>query len=349
MFKGFLLVFKRIRAIKRRYIIGLAIAILLVVFFAVRGNGNKIQPDITSVERKDIRQEVSASGTLNGVDSVSLHFKNSGKLAYIKVKTGDKIAKWQVIAGLDTQDLETALRQAQNTLRDKRAIVDRIKDDNKDVTSETYAQRQTRTTAEVAQDNAYDSMLTAQKAVQDAVILAPIAGVVTKADFVPGENVSLTDTIAQVIDFSAIVFFAEVDEADIARIAVGQKAEITLNAYGDKIFNGKVSEIMQEAKTTSNGATVIIVKILLDDQAIKNIAGLNGQVNIVTSEKDNVLSIPLDALQSDNTVFVKTATGFKKQKVRVGFKSDVSAEITGGLKEGDRIVTNPLNVAKDLK
>lgn len=339
---------KRIKAIKRRYIIGSIVIVLIIVFFAAKGGGNKIQPEIINVQRKDIKQEVSASGTLNGVSNAGLHFKNSGRLAYIKVSPGDKIAKGQLIAGLDTQDLEIILRQAQNTLRDKRAIVDKIKDDNKGVTSETYTQRQTRTTAEVAQDNAYDNVLAAQRTFQDSVIVSPIAGVVTKADFLPGQNVSVTDIIAQVIDFSAIVFSAEVDEADIAKVSVGQKAEITLNAYGEKVFQGKVSEISQETKTTSNGATVVIIKVLLDDQPVKNIAGLNGQVNIITSEKDNVLSIPLDALQ-DNNVFIKTIAGFKKQKVKAGFKSDTDAEITGGLKEGDQVVINPTDAAKNLK
>lgn len=341
--------FKKIKNLPRKYkIVGL-IAIVALGFFMFSGNKKPALLQFASVKKQDIRQEIAGAGTLTGKNSASLHFKNSGRLAYIKVSAGDKVIKGQVIAGLDTQDLTIALRQAQNTLRDKRAIVDKIKDDNKDVTSETYVQRQTRTTAEVAQDNAYDSVLAAQRVFQDTVIISPIAGVVTKADFLPGQNVSVTDIITQVVDFSAIVFFAEVDEADIAKVAIGQQAKITLNAYGDLVFQGKVSEILQETKTTSNGATVIIVKILLDDQSVKNIAGLNGQVNIVTQEKDNVLSIPLDALQNDNTVFVKTSQGLKRQKVEVGFKSDTEAEIIRGLKEGDQIVTNPLSVAKNLK
>lgn len=340
---------KIIKKLPRKYkIIGL-IVIVILGFFMISGNKKAVPLQFTSVKKQDIRQEISGSGTLTGMNSASLHFKTSGRLAYINVKTGDKVTKGQVIGGLDVQDLAIALRQAQNTLRDKRAIVDKIKDDTKDNTSETYIQRQTRTTAEVAQDNAYDSVLAAQRAFQDAVIFSPFAGVVTKADFLPGQNVFSADIITQVVDFSAIVFSAEIDEADIARAAVGQKAEITLNAYGDKIFRGKVSEILQETETTANGATVVIVKILLDDQSVKNIAGLNGQVNIIIQEKDNVFSIPLEALISGNTVFVNTPLGLKKQKVEVGLESDTAAEIIKGLKEGDQIVVNPVDVPNNLK
>lgn len=341
--------FKRLKILPRKYkIIGLIVVVVLGLFI-ISGNKKVVPLQFASVKKQNIRQEISGSGTLTGTNSASLHFKTSGRLAYINVKTGDKVTRGQVIGGLDTQDLTIALRQAQNTLRDKRAIVDKIKDDTKDNTSETYTQRQTRTTAEVAQDNAYDSVLAAQRAFQDSVITSPIAGVVTKADFLPGQNVSSADIIAQVVDFSAIVFSAEVDEADIAKAAVGQKAEITLNAYGDKIFQGEVSEILQETETTANGATVVAVKILLDDQSVKNIAGLNGQVNIITSEKNNVLSIPLDALQNGNTVFIKTALGLNKQKVEIGLESDTAVEIIGGLKEGEQIVANPADVPNNLK
>jgi len=341
--------FRKIRKLPQKYkIIGL-IAVVALGYFMFFGNRKAAPLQFVQVKKQNLRQEISGSGTLTGTNSAGLHFKASGRLGYVKVKTGDKVIKGQVIAGLDTQDLEIALRQAQNTLRDKRAIVDKIKDDTKDNTSETFTQRQTRTTAEVAQDNAYDNVLAAQRAFQDAVIISPLAGVVTKADFLPGETVSLTDIVTQVVDFSAIVFSGEIDEADISKVAVGQPAEVTLNAYGDRIFQGKVSEILQQTETTLNGTTVVIVKILLDNQPIINIAGLNGQVNIVTAERKNVLAIPLDALLNGDTVFVKTALGLKKQKVGIGLESDTQAEISEGLKEGDLVVANPADVPNNLK
>lgn len=339
---------KKIRKLPKKYLILGIIIILASLYFLLFRDKNTNSLQFTEVTFKNLKQEVSAPGTLSGKDNVNLRFKIGGKLSYIKVKVLDKVTKGQVIAGLDTQDLEIALRQAKNTLRDKRAIVDKIKDDLKDVTAESYTQRQTRTTAEVFQDNAYDSVLSAERAFQDTVIISPIDGVVAKADFLPGQIVSVTDTIAQVVDFSEIIFVAEVDEADVGKISLSEKAEISLNAYGDKVFKGKVKEILPEAKTTSNGATIVIVKIFLEDTLVKNILGLNGQVNIIISEKDNVLSIPLDALENNNSVFVKTPRGLSRQKVEVGFKTDTDVEIKKGLKEGDQVVTN-IDAVKNLK
>lgn len=329
---------------RKKYIIGGIVIVLLVWFLFFSGNKKTATPQFAEVKKHDLKQEVSASGVLTGKNSADLHFKSSGKLTYLPVKTGDQVTKGQTIASLDTQDLVIALRQAQSNFRDKKAIADKIHDDLKDVTSESYTQRQTRTTAEVAQDNAYDSLLAAQRAFQDTVILSPIDGIITKANSIPGEIVSVTDTIAQVVDFSEVIFETDVDEADISKVSIGQKAEVTLNAYGDKIFSGTVKEIVPQAKTTSNGATVVTVKVILDDTSIQHIAGLNGQVNIIQSEKKGVLSVPVDALRSGNTVFVKEGKVLRPQKIQTGFKTDTDIEVISGLKKGDQVVTNPAEV-----
>lgn len=339
-------IFKTIFKLPKKYLIGAVIIILLGWFFFFSRNNKTVTPQFVKVQKHDLKQAVSASGVLTGKDSVNLHFKSSGKLAYINVKVGDQVGKGQTLASLDTQDLTIALRQAQNTFRDKKAIVDKIHDDLKDVTTnETYAQRQTRTTAEVAQDNAYDSLLAAQRAFQDAVIVSPINGTVTKADLLPGQVVTTTDTIAQVVDFSEIIFETDVDEADISKISLAQKADVTLNAYGNKVFEGKVTEIVPQTKSTSNGATVVTVKIALDDASIQHIAGLNGQVDIIQSEKKNVLSIPQDALRNGNTVLLRSRSGLETRSVTTGFKTDADIEVISGLSVGDEVVANPTEIA----
>ncbi|MDP2638494.1 MAG: efflux RND transporter periplasmic adaptor subunit [Candidatus Levybacteria bacterium] len=338
-------IIKKIRKLPKKVLIIGVIIILVLGYLLVFKNSKSPVSELVTAEIKNLKQQVLASGTLSGKNSVDLHFKSGGKLAYINVGSEDSVKQGEVIAGLDTQELSIALRQAENTLRDKRAIVDKIKDDLKDVSEESYTQRQTRTTAEVAQDNAYDSVLAAKRAFQDAVMIAPINGIIAKADVVSGEVVSPTDIIVRIVDFSGIVFEAEVDEADIGKVKLSQKADITLNAYGEKVLKGVVMEISPQAETTSNGATIVIVKILLSDQLVKNIVGLNGQVDITTSEK-NTLSIPIDSLQDDNSVLIMSKDGPKKQKVEVGIMTDTEVEILKGLKEGDRIIVNAADFAK---
>lgn len=302
--------------------------------------------EFVTVGRQDIKTIVSASGILTGKETVNLKFKSSGKLVYLKVKTGDSVKRGQVIAGLDTQDLSITLQQALNTLRDKQATAEKVLDDVKNHdTDETFAQKATRTTAEVARDNAYDAVRTAQRAFQDIVIISPISGLVTdQAELVPGQFVSSGDLIAQVTNFSEKFFAADVDESDIVKIKTGQKAEITLNSYGDKIFAGKVWGILPQIKTATSGATTVTVKIKITDSQIEPISGLNGQASVIISEATSVLTIPQEALLDESHVLIFSPKGTIEREVSTGIKSDTDVEVISGLVESDKVIKNPQQV-----
>lgn len=349
MVKKIFSIFSYLLHLPKKVKIPLILGLLVLEYFLFfSSNKQTTNFQYTKVEKKDLKQEVSSSGTLTGKASATLKFKSSGKLAYLNVKPGDKVTKGQNIAGLDTQDLNISLQQAQNTYRDKQATVDKIYDDLKNhSTDETYAQRQTRTSAETARDNAYDNVKAAQRAFQDAVIVSPIEGVVVgQADLTPGQNVSGSDLIAQVVDFSEIVFSADVDETDIGKIALGQKSEVSLNSYQDKLFAGSVTQIQPQTKTSSSGSTTVNVKIHLDDQSILPIYGLNGQVNIIQSQALNVLTVPISSVVTSSNsnnkfVFVKNGNSTSRKEVTTGFKNDSDIEITSGLDGNEQVVINP--------
>lgn len=337
---------KWLKKLPRMYLIIGGIVILLATGVTVFSSRNKKEPvQLVTVQKQSIREVVSTSGVLTGKNTVNLKFRSAGRLSFIDVKVGDSVQSGQSISGLDTQEMAIALRQAQNSYAAKAATVDNIHDQLKGHDSdETFAQRDTRTTAEQAANNAYDGVKAAQRAFQDAVILSPISGTITQVNFVPRQNISSADTIAQVVDFSEVYFDADVDEADIGKVKVDQKAEVVLNAYESLTFFGKVAQVLPQTKTTSSGATVVAVRIKLDSTDINLIPNLNGQVNIVTAEKANVLTVPVETLRDDSSVIVKTNKGFYPVEVTPGIKSDSSVEISLGLKEGDQVVKNPTTV-----
>ena len=321
--------------------IGIIIVLILVGFFIFPKQENQ-QPELTTVKRMDISQIVSSSGSLTGKETVNLKFKSTGLLAYLNVAAGDKVSANDSIAGLDTQLLEINLQQALNTFRDKQAIAEKVEDEVKNHSSdETFSQKATRTTAQAVRDSAYDEVKAAQKALDDANLYTPIAGIITQAPFVTGQNVSASDLIAQVVDFTSIYFDSEIDEADIGKILLKQKAEVTLDAYVDKVFKGEVSQIIPQTKTTSSGATVVTVRIKLETSELTPINGLSGQASIILSEAKNVLTIPQEALRGDNAVFIQTGKGTNVKKVTPGIKSDTDVEIKEGLNEGDKVFLNP--------
>src|SRR5581483_5897049 len=181
---------------------------------------------------------------------------------------------------LDVQQLNINLQQAQNNLASAQASVDKILDDihlfqygnggfgNVGTANETETQRQARIAAQETRDSAVDSVKAAQRAFQDAVLYAPISGVVSQANPVPGQNITVADTIVQIVDDSQIIFAADVDESDIANISLNQPVQVSLNAYPDQTFNGFVSDITPVTKTTSSGATVVTVKVDLQNPAV---------------------------------------------------------------------------------
>lgn len=335
--------FSQILKPSKRKIIIFSVVIILAIFvfnFFVPSKQGSLQ--FTKVIRQDIKETVTSSGTLTGKKVVNLKFQSPGRLAYINVGAGDRVFAYQTIAGLDTKLLSIDLQQAQNTLRDKQAAAEKVEDDVKDHSKdETYAQRSTRTTAQVARDNAYDDVKAAQRALLDANIYTPIGGIVTQVPQTAGQYVSSSDLIAQVVDISSIYFDSEVDEADISRISLGLRAEITLDALGEKVFTGVVDQIIPQAKTTPSGATIVPVKIKLDKTDATFINGLSGQASIIVKMAQNVLTLPQETLRDDNTVFIQKNDSISPVKVTPGIYSDTLVEIKEGLIDEEKVLLNP--------
>jgi HlyD family secretion protein len=343
-----------------RFLLGhkkLAIPLILIIVGVIfySNSQRKTTPlEIATVQRQDVKSTVTASGILSGKNTVDLRFKSGGTLAYLNVKSGDSVTKGQDLAGLDTQDLNITLQLAKNTLKDKQATLAKVLDDihlyqygnggfdQVGTANETQAQKAARTTAEQAANSAYDQVKSAQKSFQDAQITAPMAGVITKADLIPGQVVGPTDLIAEIVDDSETKFNADVDEGDISQVSVGQSVDFTLNAYPDKTFQGTVEQILPITKTTTSGATVVTVKIGFNSAAINFVAGLNGDANIITHQESSALAIPIEALKEDNTVVVQKPDGsLEERKVDPGIKSDTGVEIKSGLSEKELVIKNP--------
>ncbi|OGE37044.1 hypothetical protein A3B45_04070 [Candidatus Daviesbacteria bacterium RIFCSPLOWO2_01_FULL_39_12] len=334
---------------KKIFVIGLIALVAISVFVFFQRSAPK-QPEFTTVQKADIKQTVSISGSLAGQSSIDLKFPKGGKITSISVSEGDTVYEGQTLAALENTNEMITLQQADNTLRDKQAAVDKVLDDihlsqygmggfdNVGSGNETMAQRQLRTAAEVTRDNAFDSLKLAQKALNDTLIISPTSGIVVQVNHVTGQVIGATEVVMKMVDTSNIYFSAEVDEADISKISLGQKTEVTLDAYPDKIWQGEVVEVQPQTKTTSTGATVVSVKIKLDRWDLNFINGLSGQASIILSEVKNTLTIPTEALRDDNTVLVLSDGRAKSKQIVPGIRSDQAVEIKEGLEENETII-----------
>lgn len=341
------------------------IILLIIVLLALFGGYQYVQSQktkeeilTTTVKRETIQETVSASGIMTGKNTANLRFLAAGKLAFIKVKAGDKVTKDQLIAGLDTVELNINLQKAQNTLTAAQATVLKTIDDihlsqygnggegNIGSANETQAQRNTRIAAETTRDSALDSVKAARQAFANAALYSPIDGIITQVTPVEGQNVTAADSIIQISDDSEKYFDAEVDEADISKIAVGQNVEVSLNSYPDKIINGTIDQILPNTKLTTSGATVIITRVKLYDDSVHFIANINGQSSIITKEVKDALVVPSESIVDDKFVYIKNGDKYDKAEVKTGISSDTGVEITEGVTENQKVVTTPSTVNK---
>lgn len=189
-------------------------------------------------------------------------------------------------------------------------------------------------------------VLSAQGELRKLKIYAPIAGTVTKVDAVEGEFANTAVPLLSIISDSSFEMDANVPEADIAKIKIGDKARVTLDAYGsDVLFPGHVVSI-NPAETIIDNVPTYKVTLHFDKADARIKSGMTANIDVATDSRANALSIPAHAvITKDGRKFVSilNADGTSTDTpVTVGLKgSDGSIEVLSGLSEGARVVTSP--------
>ncbi|MDP2708435.1 MAG: efflux RND transporter periplasmic adaptor subunit [bacterium] len=175
-------------------------------------------------------------------------------------------------------------------------------------------------------------------------IKAPFDGVITKKNYEAGEQFSLSKPVFSILGENAFEIEVDVSEADIAKVAVGQQAAVTLDAFGEDVkFQGQVSFI-EPAETVIQDVIYYKVKINFDglDKPVKS--GMTANLDITTARRDDILIIPSRAVIEKNggDKFARLLVNnqISEAPVTIGLRGDDGlAEIISGLKEGDEVVT----------
>ena len=333
---------------KKVILIIIIIGIIATGFFfyqtrMTRGkNGPKLLKTI-KVEKKDLIKVVSASGKVASGKEVELKFQTSGQLVWVGVKLGETVKPWQALAQLDKRELELNL---------KKYLKDYLKErwDLEEDQQVTYRNTVlTDTIKRILEKNQFDL----DKAVMDveikdlalkfATLVTPIGGIVTQIDApIAGVNVTPATAVFKVSDPNNLIFKADVDEVDIGRVKVGQKARIIFDAYPDEPYQGEVTRVDFVAKTTSGGTTAFTVEVKLsENQDLKYRLGMNGDIDIIENEIKNALVIPGETVhgQKDKQfVYILENEKAVKRMVVVGLETETEVEIKEGLDEGEKVI-----------
>lgn len=335
-------------------IVGLALLVLFGGYSLVRNSGKgtalKINPkkaQTTKVQKGDITQYLTLAGKVDAERFVNLQFQTSGKLAWVGVKEGDSVKKWQAIASLDKAELQKQFQKTMNNYLTNRWNFEDVQDKYKQTKEDRLVTDEIKRILERTQFSLENSVLDVELAdltMKYATLVSPISGIVTSVDQpYPGVNIIPSGANFTVIDPSSIYLRSEIDEEDVTKVKVGQSTLIVLDSFPDQEIESKITSI---AFTPIEGqtSTVYQIKFTLDlsNSDLKYKVGMNGDAKIKLAEVSDVLNVPIEAVFEENNekfVYLKSEKGkIEKRVVKTGIENDTDIEITEGLKGDETVI-----------
>lgn len=315
--------------------------VLVVIFFV----GNRGRTDFSKIKTSQVDSgslvsEIIASGKITSDSQTTVHSPISGKIIWLGVNKAGYVNAGQILAVLEKERYEVALRQAQQDVIAADAELEKLNEGRRNKTGiESFDEKIARTQIEAKKNKAYDNLKLAERNIKDTQIVSPIAGQVTELNVVLGSEILPTVAIAQISNRINVYFAAEVDEVDINKIKNGQSAKIILDSFEGREFSGNVDSINEKSITTSTGATAFEVRVNFKSRE-PILIGMNGEANIVINSLEAVLAVPVESIISEKYVWVKKDESFEKIEIQKGFETSEKVEIVSGLNEGEEVVAS---------
>ena len=354
-------------------IVAAVVAVIAIAVYLFSGGKKEAKVSFTTakVEKTNIQNSITATGTIEPVTSVTVGTQVSGIVSHLYVDYNSVVKKGQIIAELDKTNLTSELNTARANLSSAQSSLDyELNNYNryKTLYDKGLVSADEFETAKLSYLKAKEQVTTARESVQKAqtnlgyaTITSPIDGVVLSKSVEEGQTVAASFntpelfTIAQ--DLTDMRVIADIDEADIGGVQEGQRVTFTVDAFPDDLFEGQVTQVRQQATTESNVVTYEVV-ISAPNNDLKLKPGLTANVTIFTLEKNDVLAVPSKALRfMPNDAFIQkgqtiedveakskvwTLEGnvFKAHKVEIGTNNGILTEIVSGIAEGTEILTD---------
>jgi HlyD family secretion protein len=284
------------------------------------------------VTRRDIIVNAEASGTIEPINVIEVKSKASGQIVRMPVETGTQVKPGELLVAVDTRDVQNQYNQA---LADVRAAQSRLEISRaqRQRSEELFQQRivtaQEREAAELDYANAEAQVVRvrasldiAQQRLEEATVRAPVAGTVIEKLVSLGQVITSATgafgggtTLLKMADLDQVRVRAMVAESDIGQVQPGQPVTVTVDAYPDRPFRGFVEKIEPQA-VIQQSVTMFPVLVSVSNRERLLMPGMNGEVAVLVSQRNDVLAIPNDASRSPReAAVVATALGLDPEKV----------------------------------
>ncbi len=332
---------------KRKWIL-IAVIVLVGVagVFFYRSRSSQPETVTATVTRESIEETIDVPGEVDATLKAQLKFLAGGKIVSLPVTEGQWVQKGARIASVDARDLQKNLESSLRDYSSTRTDFEQGFDDRKDEAPSDSLSR-VANKLQYSLDKSVIAVELRDIAIKNATLVSPINGVITSLPVTtPGVQVLATD-VFEIVDPGSVLFEAEVDEVDIARVYEGIQVRIVLDAYPDKTIDAVVTSIGLRARSSSqsSGGTVFPVKVSIPLSAIPTFRlGLNGTMTIILEKKEQALTIPIEASTvRDGKDYVQVLDPANPNKIiekeiSIGIENEEKAEVLSGLNEGDVVV-----------
>ncbi|MBT8147773.1 MAG: efflux RND transporter periplasmic adaptor subunit [Gammaproteobacteria bacterium] len=338
--------------------------------------------EVATVAQRVISPSILASGFLAHEEEVLLSSEIIGKVAALYVEEGDQVAEGQLVLQVDDKNLLAGLEQSEAAVRLNTIDIERqeVRIDNlrrqhqrtkslyerKMVGDEEYDTIANQLAlAEIDLKSSRERLLQAEAQLEQVLdqlsktqIVSPLGGVVTSLDIKVGETAIASSTnipgssLMTIANPESIYVEVLVDEADVANIAVGQRAEIVAIAYPDEPMAGIVRYIANTAKVEPGrqGLTFVVKIDIQDPGSVVLRPGMSSRAEIFTRQDQEVAAIPIQAilfeedrseLRSEHFIFINDDGVARKTQVEVGLSDDEYQELTTTIDGDVEIVVGP--------
>jgi len=386
----------------KKILIFTGLAVLLVglpLISKITGGRDATEVEIQQAELKPIKSSILASGTLAFREQVQLRSEVIGQVVELHVEEADPVNKGDMVITLDPESYQAQVDQRRAQVRMQRIAIERQEVLIANL-EERYQRQKTLFDSQLVDEDSFEllgnqldlarvdlrsfeeSLAQAQAALNQSEelldktrIRSPIDGIVIQIDVKVGETVIAGttnipgSTMMVIADRSETLTEVQVDEADIAQVTEGQRADVYPAAHPDTPLAGSVQSIASVARQAQGQQSLtFLVKILLDDQdEIRIRPGMSVRADIYTETSDETISVPVQAVQYEDEIGLDedndNARGAEEEKayvfvfadgkairrdVKTGISSDSDQQILEGLEKGEKVIIGPYRELRNL-
>ena len=310
--------------------------------------------DVVPVEPRVLSRRLPLSGSISPVVQATVKSKVSGDVEQMTVREGQDVRQGDVIARIDTRNLQAQYDREVAAVEKARADMDLAtlnRDKNRSLLEQRYISQNTYETTESAYAASVASFKLAQAqarmmkiSLDDAVIRAPFSGTVAKRLVQPGEKVSSDSEVVMLVDLKQMLLEAAVPAAEIPSVHIGQQAQFKVGGFGERQFTGEVQRI-NPVTTDGSRSIMIYIAVANPDRALKG--GMFAQGDLTLETTRSVLSVPQSAVREEAGVtYVYTLADGKidRKEVKLGarVKDSPYIEVRSGLNQGERVIVTDI-------